>query len=358
MIPVTKSFTPPLSEYMSYVKRAFENGWLTNRGELVIELEKKISKYLDLDDTNLICMSNGTIPIQIALKILANNGEVITTPFSYIATTSSIIWENCTPIFVDICTKFLTIDENQIEKAITPNTTCILATHVFGNPCNIEKITKIAKKHNLKVIYDAAHCFGVKYKSKSIFSYGDISTCSFHATKIFSTAEGGSLFCNSLDTLKVASYSHNFGHNGQYNYHGLGINGKMNELSAAMGHANLKYMDEIISNRKSISEYYSSKLNFKSFRKMNYRDNTEINYSYYPIIFDDESTLTLCNERLLKNEIFARRYFFPSLNTINFIKGEECPNSELISKTILCLPIYNLMDKKDLFRIVEIINDF
>ena len=357
MIPVTKSFIPPLSEYMSFVKRAFENGWLTNRGELVIELENKISEYLDLDDTKIICMNNGTIPIQIALKIFGNKGDIITTPFSYIATTSSIIWENCTPIFVDICPNFLTIDENKIEKAITPDTTCILATHVFGNPCNIEKIAKIAKKHNLKVIYDAAHCFGVKYKSKSIFSFGDISTCSFHATKIFGTAEGGSLFCNNLDTIEVASYTHNFGHDGQYNYHGLGINGKMNELSAAMGLTNLKYINRIISNRKSITEYYSSNLNFNSFRKMNYRDNTEINYSYYPIIFDDESTLTLCNERLLKNEIFARRYFFPSLNTINFIKGEECPNSELISKTILCLPIYESLTKKNQDLIIKITNN-
>ena len=358
MIPVTKSFIPPLSEYSKILSCAFDKEWLTNRGHLVEELESKISSLLALENTNLICMNNGTVPLQIALKVLGKEGEIITTPFSYVATTAAIVWENCKPVFVDIDPEYLTIDETKIEAAITPKTTCILATHVFGNPCNIEEIERIAKKHKLKVIYDAAHCFGVKYNGKSIFEYGDISTCSFHATKIFHTGEGGAIFCSDKELYKKLFYSHNFGHNGEYEYHGLGINGKMNELSAAMGLANLKYMDEIISNRKSISRYYSSKLNYKSFRKMNYRDNTEINYIYYPIIFNDESTLTLCNERLLKNEIFARRYFFPSLNTINFIKGEECPNSELISKTILCLPIYNLMDKKDLFRIVEIINNF
>jgi dTDP-4-amino-4,6-dideoxygalactose transaminase len=194
MIPVTKSFLPPIEEYTTQVQRAFNNQWLTNRGELVQELESKLTSHLNLENSQILITNNGTIPLQIALKLLGNGGEIITTPFSYVATTSSIIWENCQPVFVDINSDYLTIDETKIESAITKKTTCILATHVFGNPCNIETIEAIAKKHNLSVIYDAAHCFGVQYKGKSIFEYGDISTCSFHATKLFHTGEGGAVF--------------------------------------------------------------------------------------------------------------------------------------------------------------------
>ena len=175
------------------------------------------------------------MPLQIALKILGNKGEIITTPFSYVATTAAIVWENCTPVFVDIHPEYLTIDETKIEAAITDKTTAILATHVFGNPCNVVVIEAIAKKHNLKVIYDAAHCFEVKYNGKSIFDYGDVSTCSFHATKLFHTGEGGAMFSKNLDLQHQLFYSHNFGHNGPLAFHGLGINGKMSELQAAMG---------------------------------------------------------------------------------------------------------------------------
>ncbi|HNE48915.1 MAG TPA: aminotransferase class V-fold PLP-dependent enzyme, partial [Saprospiraceae bacterium] len=183
MIAVTQTFLPPIEEYQAQVQRAYNNNWLTNRGELVRELEQKLQKYLTVD--NILITNNGTVPLQIALKLLGKGGEIITTPFSYVATTSSIVWENCTPVFVDIDPEYLTIDESKIEAAITDKTSCILATHVFGNPCNIEIIEAIGRKHQLFVIYDAAHCFGVRYNNKSIFEYGDISTCSFHATKLF-----------------------------------------------------------------------------------------------------------------------------------------------------------------------------
>ena len=184
MIPVTKSYVCTIDEYTSVVNRAFKNEWFTNRGELVKELESNLKSFLNITESNLLCLNNGTSPIQIALKILGKKGEIITTPFSYVATTAAIVWENCTPVFVDIDKDYLTIDETKIEAAITDKTTCILATHVYGNPCNIESIENIAKKHGLHVIYDAAHCFNVKYKGKSIFEYGDVSTCSFHSTKI------------------------------------------------------------------------------------------------------------------------------------------------------------------------------
>ena len=190
------------------------------------------------------------MPLQIALKVLAGNGEVITTPFSYVATTAAIVWENCTPVFVDIHPEYLTIDETKIEAAITEKTTAILATHVFGNPCNVEEIDRIAKKHGLKVIYDAAHCFGVKYKGESIFNFGDVSTCSFHATKIFHTGEGGAMFCKDPELYKKLFYSHNFGHKGETDFHGLGINAKMSELQAAMGLAVLPHLSGLIEARK------------------------------------------------------------------------------------------------------------
>jgi dTDP-4-amino-4,6-dideoxygalactose transaminase len=212
MINVTKTFLPPIEEYHAQLERIWKNEWLTNRGELVLELETKLREYLNV--SNILIMNNGTIPIQIALKLLAKGGEVITTPFSYVATTSAIVWEHCTPVFVDIHPEYLTIDETKIEAAITEKTTCILATHVFGNPCNVEEIERIAKKHNLKVIYDAAHCFGVEYRGKSIFDYGDVSTCSFHATKLFHTGEGGAVFCKDENLMHQFFYSHTFGHDG------------------------------------------------------------------------------------------------------------------------------------------------
>lgn len=339
MIPVTKSFLPPIEEYMAQVQRAYDNSWLTNRGELVVELEQKLTDYLELKESKILCMNNGTIPLQIALKLLGNGGEIITTPFSYVATTAAIVWENCSPVFVDIHPEYLTIDETLIEAAITERTTCILATHVFGNPCNVEEIERIAKKHNLKVIYDAAHCFGVKYKGKSIFEYGDVSTCSFHATKLFHTGEGGAIFCKDKDLFDKISLSHSFGHMGD-EYYQLGINGKMSELQAAMGLSVLQYMKQIIDKRKYNFDCYKSQFKDR-FRTLRIREKTEYNFSYIPYILNSESQLKQTVERLAAIQVNARRYFFPSLNTLDFYSEyNNCPNSEKIANSILCLPNY------------------
>ena len=252
MIAVTKTFLPPQEEYNLLVKRAWDNVWLTNRGALTLELEDKLKEHLDVP--SIILTNNGTIPLQIALKLLGNGGEIITTPFSYIATSAAIIWENCNPVFVDIHPEYLTIDETKIESAITSKTTAILATHVFGNPCHVIAIEAIAKKHNLKIIYDAAHCFGVNYNNQSIFNYGDVSTCSFHATKIFHTAEGGAMFFNDDKLGHQLFYSHNFGHNGPLEFHGLGINAKISELQAAMGLAIFPHIKTIFRERKKVVE--------------------------------------------------------------------------------------------------------
>jgi len=355
MIPVTKSFLPPISEYNTLVQRAWDNQWLTNRGELVLELERKLKDYLDIN--KIIITNNGTVPLQIALKLLGCGGEIITTPFSYVATTAAIVWENCTPVFVDIDPEYLTIDERKIEGAITDKTTAILATHVFGNPCNIEAIQEIAEKYNLAVIYDAAHCFGVKYKGTSIFNLGDVSTCSFHATKLFHCGEGGAMFTSNEGLFHKLFYSHNFGHNGPLSFHGLGINGKISELQAAMGLAVFPYLENIIESRKVIVDYYDEHLSFNVLKKLRIREGTQWNYSYYPVIFESESVLLTVLEVLGQLQIYPRRYFYPSLNTIEYTNGAEMPISESIASRILCLPLFVGLDINSLKTIVQTINE-
>ncbi|MEQ8219568.1 MAG: DegT/DnrJ/EryC1/StrS family aminotransferase [Arenibacter sp.] len=354
MINVTKAFFPPLAEYIHHLERIWKNEWLTNRGELVLELENKLKEHLEVP--NLLLLNNGTIPLQIALKLLGNQGEIITTPFSYIATSSSIIWENCIPVFVDIHSKYLTIDESKIEAALTSRTTAILATHVFGNPCDVEAIEKIAKKNNLKVIYDSAHAFGVTYKGKSLFTYGDINTCSFHATKLFHTGEGGAIFCKDDQLMHKAFYSHNFGHNGPTEFHGLGINGKMSELQAAMGLSVLPYIESVLKARKKIVDYYIQNLDSKKFKFIKIREGTEWNYSYCPIVLESEVLLLRVLDKLKAHEIFPRRYFYPSLNTIDYISGASMPISENISARILCLPLYHNLESSSYELIVNLLN--
>lgn len=354
MINVTKTFLPPIEEYHKLVKRSWDNQWLTNRGELVLELEEKLKQYLSV--SNIIVTNNGTIPLQIALKLLGKQGEIITTPFSYVATTAAIVWENSTPVFVDIHPEYLTIDETKIEAAITDKTTAILATHVFGNPCHVDAIESIAEKHKLKVIYDAAHCFGVNYKGKSLFDYGDLSTCSFHATKLFHTGEGGAMFAKDLDLQHQLFYSHNFGHSGPLAFHGLGINGKMSELQAAMGLSVLPHIETIMAERKKVVDYYNEHLDFSKVQGIKIRKNTKWNYSYYPIIFENEEQLLRVEKELNENQIIPRRYFYPSLNTIDYVRGKSMPISESVAERVLCLPLYAGLSQVDSNRIIAIIN--
>lgn len=354
MINVTKTFFPPLEEYQKQLQRIWSNEWLTNRGELVLELEEKLKNYLSVD--HILVTNNGTIPIQIALKLLGNGGEIITTPFSYVATSSAIVWEHCTPAFVDIHPEYLTIDETKIESAITDKTTAILATHVFGNPCHVEAIEAIAKKYQLKVIYDAAHAFGVTHNGTSIFEYGDVSTCSFHATKLFHTGEGGALFAKDPKLQHQLFYSHNFGHDGPLAFHGLGINGKISELQAAMGLAVLPHMETILAERKRVVDFYNQNLDVTKVQTLKIRENTQWNYSYYPIILKDEATLLRVQNALNDLKIFTRRYFYPSLNTINYVERTTMPISESIASRILCLPLFVDLKQSQVESICEIIN--
>ncbi|MFD0864089.1 DegT/DnrJ/EryC1/StrS family aminotransferase [Sungkyunkwania multivorans] len=356
MMNVTKTFLPPMEEYQKILSHAWDKHWITNRGDLVLRLEKEIASYLKT--APIIAMTNGTLPIQIAIKALELKGEIITTPFSYVATTSSIVWEGCKPIFVDIHPEYLTIDETKIEQAITPYTSAILATHVYGNPCNVEAIEKIAKTHGLKVIYDAAHCFGVTYKGRSVFNYGDVSTCSFHATKVFHTGEGGALFSNDPEIINALFYHHNFGHKGHESFYGIGVNAKMSELQAALGLAILPYFEKIKSNRLSSIAFYKEHLDdIASIQFPKTREHVSENGAYFPIVFDTETRLLNIVKALNDNSIVPRRYFYPSLNKLPYVAYQEMPISESISKRIVCLPLYYGMDQDDLRHICKIIKD-
>lgn len=353
MIPVTKSYLPPLEEYIEYLKKIWEANQLTNNGPLVQELEQKLKDYLGVK--HLFFVSNGTIAEQIAIKALDLHGEVITTPFSYVATTSSIVWEGCQPVFVDIDPKTLCIDPDLIEAAITPHTSAIVATHVYGIPCAVEKIQAIAQKHNLKVIYDAAHTFGVKYHGRSLVSYGDISTLSFHATKIFHTVEGGAIITDNDALAHRISYMRNFGHKNQEEFWGLGINGKNSEFHAAMGLCNLPHVDEIIAARKKVSGWYDELLAYSGLTWPVIPSGTKYNYSYYPVLFSTEEELVRIKDTMNADQIFPRRYFYPSLNQVPYLQGSFSHVSEKISRRVLCLPMYTDLPKSVVEQITSII---
>jgi dTDP-4-amino-4,6-dideoxygalactose transaminase len=308
-------------------------------GPLASELEMKLKEYLQVN--HLLFVTNGTIALQMAIKALDLRGEIITTPFSFVATTSSIVWEGCAPVFVDIDKDSLNIDANKIEAAITEQTSAILATHVYGNPCDVVAIEKIAQKHNLKVIYDGAHAFGVQVNGKSIFEYGDISTCSLHATKLYHSIEGGLVFTKNPELLKKLAYIRNFGFDGPEAFAELGINGKNSEFHAAMGLANLSYIDKIHENRKRITERYDEMLKgFKGVKPLLHKMGT-LNYAYYPLVVESEELLHKCIDMLKSHEIFVRRYFYPSLsNVLPYLESVEMPLTEDIAARVMCLPLF------------------
>ena len=339
MIPVTRPFLPPQEEYRKYLDGIWARQWLTNNGPLVNELELKLKEHLKVP--HLLYLTNGTIALQIAIKALELKGEIITTPFSYVATTSSIVWEGCKPVFVDIDNGSLNIDPAKIEKAITGKTCAMLATHVFGNPCDIDAIDLISKKHNLPVIYDAAHCFGTLYKNQSVFNFGRISTTSFHTTKLFHTVEGGAVFTQDGELLKKMALLKNFGHNGPAEFADIGINGKNSEFHAAMGLTNFKYIESILRSRKEQSQRYDKWLDRVHVQRVKINKDADFNYSYYPLILKDESITLRVIHELEGNRISPRRYFYPSLNTAAPYRSDALPISESISKRIICLPLYH-----------------
>ena len=354
MIPVTKPFFPPREKYDKYISDIWERQWLTNNGPVLVELEAGLKQYLNI--SNLMFVANGTIAIQMAIKALKLTGDIITTPFSYVATTSTIVWENCRPVFVDIDPNTFTIDPGKIEAAITKNTSAILATHVFGNACDIDAIQAIADKHGLKIIYDAAHCFDTLYKGKSVFEYGDISTCSFHATKIFHTIEGGAVFSPQPELLTRISLLRNFGHTSPITFDGAGINAKNSEMHAAMGLCVLEYMGEIMKKRKEQWDRYKNMLQQSSkLQLIRITEGCDFNWSYFPVVFESEAVLLKVTEALNRHDVYPRRYFYPSLNTLDYIDKVGCPNSEKIASCVLCIPLYHTLRGEDQDMIADVI---
>ena len=366
-ILVTKPFQAPFAEVSAEIKKAWDAAWLTNNGPLLRQLEVQMRDALGANDCAVV--GNGTIALQIALRAVEASGEIITTPFSYVATTTSIIWEQATPVFVDIDPKTFNIDPTKIEAAITPKTTTILATHVFGVPCDVEAIEAIAKRHNLKVVYDAAHCFGTKYKGQSILNYGDISTLSMHATKLFHSVEGGAVFVNDADAEKIDAITgevsplrfsvdrlRNFGHYGPEKFEGVGINGKNSELHAAVGLVNLRYIDEIMDDRKRQHERYDGLLAELALGKPEISEDVEWNRSYYPAVFASEAEALAVMGALAQEDIFARRYFYPTLNSFEYISTPgSTPVADHISQSILCLPLYFGLENVQIDRISAVI---
>lgn len=343
---------PSLEEYETYVRGIWQRQWLTNNGPLVNELEIQLKQYLGVP--HLLYVSNGTSALQIAIKALELKGEIITTPFSFIATTSSILWEGWKPVFVDIDRHTFNINPALIEAAITPRTSAIVATHVFGNPCDIDAIQQIAAKHNLKVIYDASHCFGTKYKGQSVFRYGDISITSFHATKLFHTIEGGAVFTSDPDLLRKMAYMRNFGFNGPEDFACIGINGKNSEFHAAMGLVNLKYANELLQKRKEQYLQYAGFLQSQDVQLQTIDANACYNYAYFPVVFPSEEVLKRTERALVAHSIHPRRYFYPSLHTLQFVEKYECANSLHIAPRIMCLPMHHHLTQEELHMIVRI----
>lgn len=352
-INVTKSYLPPLEEYTQKISSIWDNHILTNYGPLNIEFTNKMKNILGVE--NLHYVTNGTIALQLALEALdITDGEIITTPFTFIATTNSIVWQRCEPIFVDINKDDFTIDVNKIEEKITEKTRAILAVHCFGFPCDVEKIQEIATKYNLFVIYDAAHSFGTKLNNRSVLSYGDISCCSLHATKVFHSVEGGLCVVNNNDYEDKMNSIKNFGSkDGKYQY--IGINAKNSEFHAAMGSCIADHFSEIIKKRKENYDLYVKYLN-DSVIIPKLPDNFTYNYIYFPILFETEEELLKAFSHLNEINIYPRRYFFPSINDLELYSNcEKTPIASDISRRIACLPFDTYIEEDTIKAIAKVL---
>lgn len=358
MIPVTKPYLPNREKLNKYIDGIYERNWLTNNGPLVQELTKRLEKYLGVE--NLLLVTNGTLALQVAYHALGiTNGnkeqssEVITTPFTFVATASSLKWEGIKPVFVDIDSETWCLDTKKIEAAINTNTSAIVPVHVFGNACDVEQIHSIAHRHNLKVVYDAAHAFGIKYKGESLLKWGDAATLSFHATKVFHSIEGGAIIFKRKEDLDIAKKMINFGISGPDTIEEGGINAKMSEFQAAMGLCVLDEMDENLSARSNVWDTYGTTLK-NSVQMQRRRTDLSNNYAYFPLVMENEDNLIDALALLKEKGVVARRYFYPSLNEVSAIgKMDDAPISSEISRRVMCLPIYSDLSLSEIQRIVS-----
>jgi len=361
-IYVTQPFLPPLEEFMPYLEQIWESKWLTNGGPFHQELEKKLADYLGVD--HLALFANGTLALVTALQTLRITGEVITTPFSFVATAHSLLWNGIKPVFVDIDPETFNLNPEKIEAAITPQTTAIMPVHVYGKPCDVEKIQKIADIYGLKVIYDAAHAFGVHYKGDSILKHGDLSILSFHATKVFTTFEGGAIICPDAKTKSRIDDLKNFGYNGEVTVVAPGINAKMNELQAAFGLMQLKHIDTAINRRREINAEYRKQLSaVAGITCPPLPADTLYNHAYFPVLIEKEYPLSRdeLNDKLRTHGIFPRRYFYPLISEFPMYRGlpsaakDNLPIALKVAAKVLCLPIYPALENDSVTRIISII---
>ncbi len=363
-ITVTQPCLPPLEEFIPYLQQIWQNKWLTNNGPLHQQLEKELAEYLGVKHISVF--SNGTLALITALQALNITGEVITTPFSFVATTHSLWWNKIKPVFVDIEPEFLNLDPTKIEAAITPQTTAIMPVHVYGNPCKVKEIQHIADKHGLKVIYDAAHAFGVKINGNSVLNYGDLSVLSFHATKVYSTIEGGAIICHTEEMKHHIDNLKNFGFRGETVVEEPGINAKLNEVQAAYGLLQLKYVDGFIAKRKEITELYRSL--FKDISGIHFLNDMEgvtHGYSYFPILIDKDKfgkSRDELYEHLKSHNIYSRRYFYPLISSFepyNTLESSTPTNLKVAHKAaenVLCLPIFVELEDRQVVDIVNLLS--
>lgn len=353
-IPVSMPFLAPLEEYVELLRGAWSRGILTHNGPLVQQLEKDLCRKLEL--SGFVAVSNGTIALQMAIKALGLKGEIITTPFTWIATLSAIKWEGCVPVFCDIDPETLNLDPHKIEPLITDRTCAIMPVHVFGNPCDVQAIEEIAAGYGLKVIYDGAHAIGSMYRSRSLLECGDITATSLHATKLLNTAEGGGCITRDIELHERLERIRFFGHDDAKDIVEDGFNGKMTEVHAALGIANLKYYDAVLADRKRKHAIYRHALSgVASIRFQSIRSG-ETNCSYFPVIFTSEAEMSKAEEKLKRQDIHPRRYFYPSVNTFGkVVEYQPAPVSEDIARRILCLPLYCHLADEDLYRIIDIV---
>lgn len=353
-IHVTKTHLPDRAKFDAHIDDIWKSVHLTNHGPKLFELENRLCDVLNVDYLQVV--TNGTLALQIALKALdLTRGKIITTPFSYVATTSSILWERCTPVFADIDPNTFCIDPVKVEAAITPDTKAILAVHVFGYPCDVDALQDIATRHGLKLIYDAAHAFGCTYRGKSLLSYGDVSTGSFHATKVFHTIEGGCLVTNDEHIHKQITLLKMFGHIGDEHFD-LGINAKASEFQAAMGLCNLDDFSSIVEGRKIVSDMYDDILPKDKIQRPFLPDELDYNYGYYPVVFENSLMRARAIQAMGMQNIYPRRYFFPSLNTLPYLeRQQDCPISESICDRIVCLPLYGEIERDTIETIAKTI---
>lgn len=360
---VTQPALPPLEEFIPYLEKIWNNKWLTNNGPFHQQLEKEMADYLGVKYISLF--SNGTLALITALQALRITGEVITTPFSFVATTHSLWWNNIKPVFIDIEPEHFNLDPSKIEAAITPQTTAIMPVHVYGNPCNIEEIQRIADIYGLRVIYDAAHAFGVRKNKQSILNWGDLSILSFHATKVYNTIEGGAIICQDENTKQRIDLLKNFGFINEVTVVEPGINAKMNEIQAAYGSLQLKYVDEYISRRKVVAERYRKLLaDVKGITTISDLEGVDYNYAYFPVLVNTRAYGISRDDLYLKlqeYDIFGRRYFYPLISEFPTYKGlpsaktDNLPVATQVAKEIICLPIYPELSLEDVERICQII---